>query len=134
MVTKIAHLGIVVRSIDEAVPFYEKVLGLACSGTEEVADQKVRIAFFPCGGTRIELLEPMSPESPVGRFLAKSGEGLHHVAFETDDIEAQLRLAQESGCALLDEKPREGAGGGKIAFLHPKSAHGVLTEFCSKNF
>lgn len=130
MVKKIAHLGIVVRSLDEAVPFYEKVLGLTCSGREEVGDQKVRVAFFACGETRIELIEPVSPDSPAAQFLAKRGEGLHHVAFETEDIEAQLRLAKAQGCVVLDEKPREGAGGAKIAFLHPKSTHGVLTEFC----
>ncbi|MBU2573170.1 MAG: methylmalonyl-CoA epimerase [Elusimicrobia bacterium] len=132
MVKKIAHLGIVVRSLDEAVSFYEKVLGLTCSGREEVRDQKVRVAFFACGETRIELIEPVSPDSPVAQFLARRGEGLHHVAFETEDIEAQLRLAKAQGCVVLDEKPREGAGGAKIAFLHPKSTHGVLTEFCGK--
>lgn len=132
MIKKISHLGIAVRSLDEAIPFYEKTLGLVCSGREEVADQKVKIAFFACGDIRIELLEPVSPESPVARFLARSGEGLHHVAFETDDMDAQLRLAKAQGCAVIDEKPREGAGGAKIAFLHPRSTHGVLTEFCDK--
>jgi methylmalonyl-CoA/ethylmalonyl-CoA epimerase len=130
MIKKIAHIGIIVRSLDKAVPFYEKVLGLTCSGREEVKDQKVRIALFSCGESVIELIEPVSAESPVAKFLAKRGEGLHHLTFETGNIDALLRRAKAQGCVLLDEKPRKGAGGAKIAFLHPKSSHGVLTEFC----
>lgn len=130
MVKKIAHIGIIVRSLDKAVPFYEKVLGLTCSGREEVADQQVRVALFSCGESVIELIEPVSAESSVARFLAKRGEGLHHVTFETADIDAMLRRAKAQGCALIDEKPRKGARGAKIAFLHPKSSHGVLTELC----
>ena len=124
-------MGIVVRSLDEAVRYYEQALGLSCSGREEVPSQKVRTAFFLVGGVRLELLEPTSADSPVARFLEKHGEGLHHVAFATDDIIGQLQQASKAGCRLLQETPLEGAGGKQVAFLHPKSTHGVLTEFCS---
>ena len=131
MIKNIDHMGIVVRSLDEAVRYYEQALGLSCSGREEVPSQKVRTAFFLVGGVRLELLEPTSADSPVARFLEKHGEGLHHVAFATDDIMGQLRKASKAGCRLLQETPLEGAGGKLTAFLHPKSTHGVLTEFCS---
>ena len=128
---KINHLGIAVKNIETASPFYRDVLGMTFEGTEEVAEQKVRVAFFAIGESRIELLEPTSPDSPVAKFIEKNGEGLHHVAFGTSDILAQLGQAAASGCRLLNEKPFEGAGGKLVAFLHPKSTHGVLTEFCS---
>jgi len=131
MLNKIDHLGIAVKSLDEAVAFYEKALGLTCQGVEEVESQKVRTAFFDVGGTHIELLEPTSEESPIAKFMAKNGEGIHHVAYKTDDIQGQLNQARESGCKLINEEPVPGAGGKKVAFLHPKSTHGVLTEFCS---
>jgi methylmalonyl-CoA/ethylmalonyl-CoA epimerase len=131
MIKNINHLGIAVRSLDEAVRYYEQALGLPCSGREEVPSQKVRTAFFLVGGVRLELLEPTSADSPVARFLEKHGEGLHHVAFATDDIYAQLQQAGKAGCNLVNETPVEGAGGKLVAFLHPKSTHGVLTEFCS---
>ncbi len=131
MIKNIDHMGIVVRSLDEAVRYYEQALGLSCSGREEVPSQKVRTAFFLVGGVRLELLEPTSADSPVARFLEKHGEGLHHVAFATDDIYAQLQQAGKAGCHLVNETPVEGAGGKLVAFLHPKSTHGVLTEFCS---
>jgi methylmalonyl-CoA/ethylmalonyl-CoA epimerase len=130
MIQKIDHLGIAVRSLDESVKYYEEALGLKCEHREEVPSQKVRTAFFTVGATHIELLEPTSDDSPIAKFLAKSGEGIHHVAFGTDDIEAQLLGAKLAGVQLIHEKPFEGAGGKLVAFLHPKSTHGVLTEFC----
>ena len=131
MIQKIDHLGIVVRSIDEAIDYYEKVLGLSCKGREEVPVQKVRTAFFLVGEVRLELIEPTSTDSPVAKYLEKHGEGLHHVGFATDDIIRQLQQAKQAGCNLIDETPVKGAGGNLVAFLHPKSTHGVLTEFCS---
>jgi methylmalonyl-CoA/ethylmalonyl-CoA epimerase len=131
MLNKIDHLGIAVKSLDDAVAFYEKALGLTCQGVEEVESQKVRTAFFDVGETHIELLEPTSEESPIAKFMAKNGEGVHHVAYQTDDIQGQLNQAREAGCKLINEEPVAGAGGKKVAFLHPKSTHGVLTEFCS---
>ena len=131
MIQKIDHLGIVVRSIDEAIDYYEKVLGLSCKGREEVPVQKVRTAFFLAGEVRLELIEPTSADSPVAKYLEKHGEGLHHVGFATDDIIRQLQQAKQAGCNLIDETPVKGAGGKLVAFLHPKSTHGVLTEFCS---
>ena len=131
MVTKIDHFGIAVHSIDKARRFYEEVLGLVCEKIEEVDSQQVKIAIFAIGETRIELLEPTGPDSPVARFLEKKGEGLHHVAYATDDIDGQLELAEKGGCQLIHNTPIEGADGKLIAFLHPKSTHGVLTELCS---
>lgn len=131
MITKIDHLGIAVRSLDESIPYFEKSLGLMCDHREEVPSQKVRTAFFTVGDTHLELLEPTSPESPIARFIEKNGEGVHHVAFGTSDINAQLQTAAEAGCKLINERPFEGAGGKLVAFLHPKSTHGVLTEFCA---
>ena len=132
MLQKIDHLGIAVRSIDEAKTFYEEVLGLPCEGEETVESQKVKTAFFAVGEVHIELLEPTSAESPIAKFLEKNGEGIHHVAYRTDDIESQIKQAREGGCRLIHEVPIEGAGGKLVAFLHPKSTHGVLMEFCSK--
>jgi methylmalonyl-CoA/ethylmalonyl-CoA epimerase len=131
MIQAIDHLGIAVRSLDEAVPLYEKALGLRCLGREEVASQKVRTAFFDAGGVHLELLEPTAPESPIAKFLTERGEGIHHVAFRTDDIGAQLKQAADSGVRLIHEKPFEGAAGKLVAFLHPKSTRGVLTELCA---
>lgn len=132
MIKKIDHIGIAVSSLEEAIPFYEKALGLKCEHIEEVAAQKVRTAFFAVGEVHLELLEPMSPDSPVGKFLEKNGPGVHHVALGTDDVEGQLNQAREAGCRLINESPVDGAGGKKIAFLHPKSTFGVLTELCAK--
>ena len=131
MITQIDHLGIAVRSLDESVPYYEQSLGLKCEHREEVPSQQVRTAFFQVGDAHLELLEPTSSESPIAKFLEKNGEGVHHVAFATNDIRAQLATAAASGCRLIHDKPFEGAGGKLVAFLHPKSTHGVLTEFCS---
>ena len=132
MLKKIDHLGIAVRSIDEASKFFEEVLGLSCEGSEVVEGQKIKTSFFSIGETHIELLEPISDDSPVAKFLQKNGEGLHHVAYQTDDIEGQLDMARKAGCKLINENPVKGAGGKDIAFLHPKSTLGVLTEFCIK--
>ncbi len=131
MITKIDHLGIAVRSLDESVAYYERVLGLKCEHREEVAAQKVRTAFFDVGGVHLELLEPTAPDSPVAKFLEKNGEGVHHVAFASSDIVGQLKQAADAGCRLIHEQPFEGAAGKLVAFLHPKSTHGVLTEICA---
>jgi methylmalonyl-CoA/ethylmalonyl-CoA epimerase len=130
MISKIDHLGIAVKSLDEAVAYYQDVLGLTCEGREEVASQKVRTAFFAAGDVHIELLEPTSDDSPIAKFLEKSGPGIHHIAFATDDITGQLARAQEQGVRLIHEVPFEGASNKLVAFLHPKSTFGVLTEFC----
>lgn len=130
MIQQIDHLGIAVKSLEEAIPFYEKSLGLHCHGREEVESQKVKTAFFDCGGVHIELLEPTSPDSPIAKFIEKNGEGIHHIAFRTDDIAGQLNQAATSGVRLIHEQPFAGAAGKLVAFLHPKSTHGVLTEFC----
>ncbi len=128
--THIEHIGIAVNSIAEAIPFYEKVLGLKCYNIEEVADQKVRTAFFMIGQTKIELLESTDPEGPIGKFIEKRGEGIHHLAYAVESIEERLREVEEAGIRLIDPEPRCGAEGLSIAFLHPKSTFGVLTELC----
>jgi len=133
MINKIDHLGIAVHSIDETVKFYEEALGLKCEHREEVPSQKVRTAFFNVGGTHIELLEPTSPESAIAKFLEKNPNGgIHHIAYATDDIAAQLEGAKNAGVRLLNETPIPGAHGKQVAFLHPKSTFGVLTEFCTE--
>jgi len=132
MLKKIDHLGIAVKSIDEASKFFKNVLGLSYEGSEIVDAQKIKTSFFSIGETHIELLEPTSDDSPVAKFLEKNGEGIHHVAYQTDNIQGQLDLARDSGCRLINETPVKGAGDKDIAFLHPKSTFGVLTEFCGK--
>jgi methylmalonyl-CoA/ethylmalonyl-CoA epimerase len=129
-ISHIEHLGIAVKSLDEAIPYYEKVLGLACYNIEEVADQGVRTAFFRVGDSKIELLEPMNEESGVAKFIEKRGEGIHHLAFAVKNIEEALAEAEADGVRLIDKTPRAGAEGLTIAFLHPKSTMGVLTELC----
>jgi methylmalonyl-CoA/ethylmalonyl-CoA epimerase len=131
MITRIDHLGIAVRSLAESVKYYETALGLKCEHIEEVASQKVRTAFFDVGGTHVELLEPTAPDSPIAQFLEKRGEGIHHIAFATDDITSQLGQARGAGVKLIHETPFAGAAGKLVAFLHPKSTFGVLTEFCA---
>ncbi|PWE00101.1 methylmalonyl-CoA epimerase [Marinilabilia rubra] len=128
--THIEHIGIAVKSLDEAIPFYEKVFGLECYAVEEVADQKVKTAFFKVGDTKIELLESTDAEGPIGKFIEKKGEGIHHMAFAVDGLDAKLKAAEEQGVRLIDKAPRKGAEGLSIAFLHPKSTFGVLTELC----
>lgn len=132
MLKKIDHLGIAVHSLEQAKEFYENILGLQCEKVEEVASQKVRTAFYCIGDTHIELLEPTAEDSPIAKFLSNKGEGIHHIAYKTDDITTQLTNAKEQGCKLIHEEPIVGAGNKLVAFLHPKSTHGVLTEFCSE--
>ena len=129
-VTKIEHIGIAVKSLCEAIPFYEKTLGLKCYAVEEVAEQKVRTAFFMAGETKIELLESTDPEGPIGKFIEKKGEGVQHIAFAVDGVANALAELSEKGVQLIDKTPRKGAEGLNIAFLHPKSTYGVLTELC----
>lgn len=129
-VKSINHIGIAVRSIDDQRAYYEGVLGAVFEGVEEVADQKVRVGFFRVGDVRLELLEPSDPTSTVAAFLEKRGEGLHHVAYTVEAIESRIAELKESGVRLIDETPRPGAHHMRIAFLHPKSTHGVLTELC----
>ncbi len=128
--THIEHIGIAVKSLEEAIPFYEKVLGLECYAVEEVVDQKVKTAFFKVGDTKIELLESTDPEGPIGKFVAKTGGGMHHMAFAVEDVQQALNDVQEAGCEVIDKTPRNGAEGLKIGFLHPKSTQRVLTEIC----
>ncbi|BCI62842.1 methylmalonyl-CoA epimerase [Coprobacter secundus] len=128
--THIEHLGIAVKSIEESLPYYEQVLGLKCHSVEEVADQKVKTAFFKIGQTKIELLEPTSEESTIAKFIEKRGEGIHHIAFATDNVADALAEAESKGVRLIDKAPRKGAEGLNIAFLHPKSTCSVLTELC----
>ncbi|MEQ9460941.1 MAG: methylmalonyl-CoA epimerase [Phycisphaeraceae bacterium] len=124
------HLGIAVRSIEDHRAYYEGVLGAEFEMIEEVPEQKVRVGFFKVGDVRLELLEPTSEDSPISGFLEKRGEGLHHVAYEVTDLEGRLAKLKAEGVRLIDETPRSGAHGMKIAFLHPKASKGVLTELC----
>jgi methylmalonyl-CoA/ethylmalonyl-CoA epimerase len=129
----IEHIGIAVKSIEEAKVFYEQVLGLQCYAVEEVKDQKVKTAFFWIGQTKIELIEPTSEDSPVAKFIEKKGQGLHHIAFAVDNVNKSLAEAQEKGIELIDKQKRKGAEGLHIGFIHPKSTGGILTEFCGKD-
>ena len=131
-ISHIEHIGIAVKSIEESKKYYEEVLGLKCYSVEEVADQKVKTAFFQVGDTKIELLESTSPDGPIGKFIEKKGEGMHHLAFAVDNASEALQDVGEKGVQLIDKVSRNGAEGLKIGFLHPKSTHGVLTELCSK--
>lgn len=126
----IEHIGIAVSNLKEAIAYYENVLGLKCYKTEDVPDQKVRTAFLRIGETKIELLESTDPEGPVGKFIEKRGEGIHHIAFAVENIEEHLKDAEAKGIKLIDNVPRRGAEGLSIAFLHPRSTFGVLTELC----
>ncbi len=128
----IEHIGIAVLDLKDAVSYYEKILGLKCYKVEEVPDQKVRTAFFKVGQTKIELLESTDPEGPVGKFIEKRGEGIHHLAFAVTGLEQKLKFAENAGIKLIDTMPRIGAEGLHIAFLHPKSTFGVLTELCEE--
>jgi len=128
--THIEHVGIAVKNLEESIKYYENVLGLECYKIEEVADQKVKTAFFMVGQTKIELLESTDPEGPIGKFVEKKGEGIHHLAFAVNGIEQALADAEATGVKLIDKTPRKGAEGLSIAFLHPKSTGGVLTELC----
>ncbi|MDW7679487.1 MAG: methylmalonyl-CoA epimerase [bacterium] len=130
MIRKIDHIGIAVRNLDEQIKFYSDILGLSCQGIEEVTDQKVRVAMFPVGEVRIELLQPTSSESPIARFIEKKGEGIHHIAYLVSDVESMVSHLEGHQVQLIDREPRIGAGGHQIAFVHPKSTFGVLTEIC----
>lgn len=128
--THIEHIGIAVSNLEQSIKYYEEVLGLECYKTEEVADQKVRTAFFMIGGTKLELLESTDPDGPVAKFIEKKGEGIHHIAFAVENLGDSLKEVESKGIKLIDTSPRKGADGMKIGFLHPKSTFGVLTEFC----
>jgi len=130
MLTKINHIGIAVKSLDDALPFYRDNLGMAFLGLEEVAEQKVKVAMLQVGESKIELLEPTSEDSPVAKFIEKNGPGIHHLAYEVENIEAAIAKLLADGARMIDEKPRNGAHGTRIAFVHPKSSNGVLTELC----
>ncbi len=129
-ISHIEHIGIAVKSLDEAIPYYEGVLGMKCYAVEEVADQKVKTAFFKVGDTKIELLESTDPEGPIGKFIEKKGQGIHHLAFAVDNVDEALAEVGEKGVNLIDKTARKGAEGLNIGFLHPKSTLGVLTELC----
>lgn len=128
--THIEHIGIAVSNLEESISYYQKVLGLECYAIEEVADQKVRTAFFKVGDTKIELLESTDPEGPIGKYIEKKGPGIHHLAFAVENVEEALKHAEAEGVRLIDKQARKGAEGLNIGFLHPKSTFGVLTEFC----
>jgi methylmalonyl-CoA/ethylmalonyl-CoA epimerase len=130
MLNKINHIGIAVTSLDEALPFYQQNLGMVFMGVEEVAEQMVKVAFLQIGESKIELLEPTSAESPIARFLEKNGPGIHHIAYEVEDIEVAIKGLEMDGVRMIDRTPRSGAHGAQIAFVHPKSSGGVLTELC----
>ncbi|OAT81378.1 methylmalonyl-CoA epimerase [Desulfotomaculum copahuensis] len=133
MVEKIDHIGIAVRDLNRAREFYEGVLGLTVTDTEEVADQKVKVAFLPTGDSEVELLESTTPDGPIARFIEKNGEGIQHIAFRVANLAEKLAELKAQGVRLIDEKPRQGAGGAWIAFLHPKATGGVLVELCQRD-
>ena len=132
MVGKLDHIGIAVANLDESLKFYTDILGMELHGTETVAEQKVRVAFLPVGDTEVELLESTDPEGPIAKFIEAKGQGIQHLAFSVPDIEAALAELKAKGVRLIDEKPRYGAGGAKIAFLHPKATNGVLIELSQR--
>jgi methylmalonyl-CoA/ethylmalonyl-CoA epimerase len=131
-ISHIEHIGIAVRSLEESIPYYENILGLKCYAVEEVADQKVKTAFFMVGQTKIELLESTDPEGPIGKFIGKKGPGVHHLAFAVENVNEALNEVAEKGIQVIDKTGRKGAEGMNIGFLHPKATLGVLTEFCSE--
>lgn len=133
MIGKVDHIGIAVKSIDEALKFYEGVLGIKCVSQEVVEEQKVKVAFLPVGDTEVELLESTDEDGPVAKFIEKKGEGIQHIAYKVDDIDKAIEELKAKGIRMIDEKPRYGAGGAKIAFLHPKSTFGVLIELCQRD-
>ncbi len=131
-VERINHIGIAVNSIDEQLPYYRDVLGLPLESIEVVADQKVKIAFFTVGEVRLELLEPTDPTSPIARFIEKRGQGVHHLAFGVADLTGRIEELKRAGIKMIDNAPRQGAHQMQIAFVHPKSTFGVLTELCEE--
>ncbi len=132
MIKKIDHIGVAVKSIAEAAKLYEGLLGLKITETEVVEEQKVKVAFLPTGDSEVELLESTDPEGPVAKFIAAKGEGIQHIAFRVDNLEAALESLKAAGVRLIDQKPRFGAGGAKIAFIHPKETFGTLIELCER--
>lgn len=130
--TKLDHIGIAVKDLEKSLAFYEDVLGIKCEGKETVEEQKVRVAFLPIGDTEVELLESTDPEGPIAKFIDKKGEGIQHMAYRVDDIEKAIASMKEKGVRMIDEKPRYGAGGAKIAFCHPKDTNGVLIELSER--
>lgn len=130
--TKIDHIGIAVKNLDETLKFYTEILGLELHGTEVVEEQKVRVAFLPVGDTEVELLESTSDDGPIAKFIEKNGEGVQHIAFKVDNIEEAIEEMKAKGMMMIDEKPRYGAGGAKIAFMHPKSTYRVLVELSER--
>jgi len=133
MITQIDHIGIAVSDLDKAKKFYEDVLGIKVTATEEVEEQQVITAFLPLGESKIELLVSTTPDGPIARFIEKRGEGIQHIALRVDNINAAIKHLKEAGVRLIDEKPRRGAGGAKIAFIHPRAAGGVLLELCERS-
>ncbi|MTI82430.1 MAG: methylmalonyl-CoA epimerase [Firmicutes bacterium] len=133
MIKKIDHIGIAVKDMDASLKFYEEVLGMKAEGTEVVEEQKVKTAFIPTGESEVELLESTSPDGPIAKYIEKKGEGIQHIAYRVDDIEKALEELKAKGVKLIDEKPRRGAGGAKIAFLHPKATFGTLVELCERD-
>jgi len=129
---KIDHMGIAVKDLEEAKKVYTDLLGLEVHGEEVVEEQKVKVVFIPVGDSEVELLESTDPEGPIAKFIEKNGEGIQHIAFRVDDIEKALEELKQKGVRLIDEKPRYGAGGAKIAFIHPKATKGVLIELCER--
>jgi len=133
MISKLDHIGIAVSNLEESLKFYTEVLGMKLHGTETVEEQKVKVAFLPLGDTELELLESTSDDGPIAKFIEAKGQGVQHLAFKVDNIEKALEECKAKGIRLIDEKPRYGAGGAKIAFLHPKSTNGVLVELCQRD-
>lgn len=133
MVKKVDHIGIAVKNLEESLKFYENTLGLKATGTEVVEEQKVKVAFLPLGDSEVELLEATSEDSPIAKYIEKNGEGVQHIAYRVENIEAAIAEMKEQGIRMIDEKPRYGAGGAKIAFCHPKSTGGVLVELCQRD-
>jgi len=133
MIKKIDHIGIAVKDLDVALKFWEGALGLKAVETEVVEEQKVKVAFLPTGDSEVELLESTSPDGPIAKYIEKNGEGIQHIAFRVDNLEQRLAELKEKGVRLIDEKPRRGAGGAKIAFLHPKSTFGILVELSERD-
>ncbi|HMA69018.1 MAG TPA: methylmalonyl-CoA epimerase [Candidatus Mcinerneyibacterium sp.] len=133
MIEKINHIGIAVKKLENHLPFYTEILGLELTGKEEVEEQMVKVAMIKVGKVKIELLEPTSEESPIYKFIQKRGEGIHHIAYQTDDISGEINKLKENDIRMIDKKPRDGAHGTKIAFVHPKSSGRVLTEICEIN-
>lgn len=129
---KVDHIGIAVKNLDETLKFYTDILGLECQGTEVVEEQKVRVAFLPIGDTEVELLESTSEDGPIAKFIEKNGEGVQHIAFKVENIEEAIQHMLDKGMQMIDQKPRYGAGGAKIAFVHPKSSHRVLVELSER--